>query len=136
MTLGVYGLVGAIVKLDDAGLFLSQRGGDDPAARLQRRIGAGILQAAPWMMKALSVAGTAAMFLVGGGILVHGIGPVHHWIEELTHRVESLPAIGGISSVLVPLLMDAVVGILAGTVVLLVVSAIQRLLRRRQVLRT
>ena len=136
MTIGVYGLVAAIVKLDDAGLYLSQRGGADRTARLQRRIGAGILRAAPWMMKALSVAGTAAMFLVGGGILVHGIGPVHHWIEAMVHRAASLPAIGDVLSVLGSLLMHAVVGILAGALVLLAVSATQRLLRRRQTLRT
>jgi predicted DNA repair protein MutK len=77
MTVGVYGLVAGIVKLDDAGLALSRRTG------LQRALGAGIVRVAPYLMKALSIAGTAAMFLVGGGILTHGIPLVHHWIEEL-----------------------------------------------------
>ena len=77
MTVGVYGLVAGIVKLDDAGLALSRRTG------LQRALGAGIVRLAPYLMKALSIAGTAAMFLVGGGILTHGIPAVHHWIEPL-----------------------------------------------------
>ena len=73
MTIGVYGLVAAIVKLDDFGLHLSRR-----AAAAARGVGDAILRAAPWLMKGLSVAGTAAMFLVGGGILVHGIAPLAH----------------------------------------------------------
>jgi predicted DNA repair protein MutK len=77
MTVGVYGLVAGIVKLDDAGLALSRRTG------LQRALGAGIVRLAPYLMKALSIAGTAAMFLVGGGILTHGIPALHHWIEAL-----------------------------------------------------
>ncbi|ERI50663.1 hypothetical protein N878_25260, partial [Pseudomonas sp. EGD-AK9] len=68
MTVGVYGLVAAIVKLDDAGLYLSQR-----ASRAAQALGRGILRLAPWLMKSLSVLGTAAMFMVGGGILVHGL---------------------------------------------------------------
>ena len=81
MTVGVYGLVAGIVKLDDAGLYLSRREGDAAVARIQRRVGASILEAAPLLMKGLSIAGTAAMFLVGGGILVHGIPGLHDWIE-------------------------------------------------------
>ena len=135
MTVGVYGLVAGIVKLDDGGLYLSQRSGEHLSARLQRSLGAGILSAAPWMMKALSVAGTAAMFLVGGGILVHGIGPVHHWIEAMARSAESLAAMGGVLITLTELVLNAVVGILAGALVLLGVSAIQRLLRQRQLSR-
>ena len=136
MTVGVYGLVAGIVKLDDAGLYLSQRSGERPWPRLQRRLGKGILQAAPWLMKALSVAGTAARFLVGGGILVHGLGPVHHWIEALAQRAESLSALGGLLSVLTELGLNALFGILAGALVLLAVSATQRLLRQRRIVRT
>ena len=62
MTIGVYGLVAGIVKLDDAGLYLSRRAG-----RVSRAVGAAILKVAPYLMKGLSIAGTAAMFLVGGG---------------------------------------------------------------------
>src|SRR5690606_41716533 len=75
MTIGVYGFVAGIVKLDDLGLWLS-RG----ASAAGQALGRGILRAAPWLMKALSVAGTAAMFLVGGGILVHGVPGQHHAI--------------------------------------------------------
>jgi predicted DNA repair protein MutK len=136
MTVGVYGLVAGIVKLDDAGLYLSRRDGEQPWPRLQRRLGESILKAAPWMMKALSVAGTAAMFLVGGGILVHGIGPVHHWIEAMTKGAESLPAMGSLLGVLTELALNGIVGILAGALVLLAVTATQRLLRQRRVVRT
>ena len=136
MTVGVYGLVAAIVKLDDAGLYLSGRSGDSLAARVQRRWGAAILRTAPWMMKFLSVAGTAAMFLVGGGILVHGIKPLDHFIEALTSSAASLPTIGAAAGMLTSLGLHAIFGILAGGIVLLVVNATRRLLRPRHSLRT
>ncbi|AIL62838.1 membrane protein [Pseudomonas alkylphenolica] len=79
MTIGVYGLVAGIVKLDDLGLWLTQK-----ASRVAQVLGNGILRAAPYMMKSLSVIGTAAMFLVGGGILVHGVAPLHHAIEAFS----------------------------------------------------
>jgi predicted DNA repair protein MutK len=79
MTIGVYGLVAAIVKLDDAGSLLATR--PDPVLAA---IGRGILAAAPWMMRGLSIAGTAAMFLVGGGIIAHGIPAIHHVVHDLT----------------------------------------------------
>ena len=116
MTVGVYGLVAGIVKLDDGGLYLSQKTG------LARGLGLAILAAAPWLMKALSVAGTAAMFLVGGGIIVHGIPPLHHAVEHVAE------ASGGVS-LLVSLLADALVGIAAGALVLAVVSGAQRVMR-------
>ncbi len=118
MTVGVYGLVAGIVKLDDGGLYLSQRTG--PA----RGLGIAILAAAPWLMKGLSVAGTAAMFLVGGGILVHGIPALHRAIEKVGKASGSL-------SWVVPLLADALAGIVAGALVLAVVSGAQRVLRPR-----
>jgi uncharacterized protein len=107
MTVGVYGFVAGIVKLDDLGQYLLGRG-----TAGARAIGAGILRAAPWLMKALSVAGTAAMFLVGGGILVHGVPPLHHAIEGAVH---GLPRV---LELLLPALADAAVGIVAGAVVL------------------
>ncbi len=116
MTVGVYGLVAGIVKLDDAGLYLSTR--DNAAARA---VGAFILRTAPWLMKALSVAGTAAMFLVGGGILAHGVGPLHHFIEGLAAQV------GGAWGVLAGMVGNALVGIVAGGIVLLMVSGVKRL---------
>ena len=87
---------------------------------LQRGLGSGMLQAAPWLMKALSVAGTAAMFLVGGGILTHGITPLHHLIEQLAERA------GGLLAPLIPLLADAVLGVSTGALVLLAVSLLKK----------
>jgi predicted DNA repair protein MutK len=125
MTVGVYGLVAGIVKLDDAGLWLSRRG-----AALQRQFGALILKVAPWLMKTLSVAGTAAMFLVGGGILEHGIGPLHHGVEVLVERLAALPGIGGVAAAIAPLLADLLIGAAAGAVVLAGVSVAKRVFGR------
>jgi predicted DNA repair protein MutK len=123
MTVGVYGLVAGIVKLDDAGLYLTTREGEQPGARLARTFGRGILWFAPWLMKALAVAGTAAMFLVGGGILAHGIPAVHHAIEHLVERADSL---GGVVQALIPLLGNALVGIVAGGIVVAVLGLVRR----------
>ncbi|MDI2145668.1 MULTISPECIES: DUF808 domain-containing protein [unclassified Pseudomonas] len=112
MTVGVYGLVAGIVKLDDLGLWLTQKPG-----AAAKRIGNAILRAAPYMMKGLSVIGTAAMFLVGGGILTHGIPVVHHWIE-------SVAAAAGSAGFAVPVLLNGVAGVVAGAVVLAVVSVV------------
>jgi hypothetical protein len=122
MTVGVYGLVAGIVKLDDGGLSLSQRTGDAYSARVQRALGAGILATAPWLMRGLAVAGTAAMFLVGGGILTHGIPGAHSWIERSADGMAPLPVIGGALQWLTPFMLDGVAGILAGTLVLTMVS--------------
>jgi hypothetical protein len=114
MTAGVYGFVAAIVKLDDVGLWLTER----PGAASQA-VGRVLLSAAPWLMKTLSVLGTAAMFLVGGGILVHGWPALHHVLEAMLH---DLPA----AALLSPL-AEAAVGVLAGALVLAAVLAAQRL---------
>ena len=118
MTVGVYGFVAGIVKLDDLGLWLSRRGGASAG------IGHAILQMAPWLMKALSIAGTAAMFLVGGGILVHGLPPLHHAIEGVFGNS------GGVVGAIGPSLAHAVVGMVAGAVVLGAVTLGRRLLAR------
>ena len=118
MTVGVYGLVAGIVKLDDGGLYLSQKTG------LARGLGLAILAAAPWLMKALSFAGTAAMFLVGGGIIVHGIPPLHHTVDRLG---DTSAAFGWMFT----FLADAAIGIAAGALVLAAVRGVQRLLRPR-----
>ena len=125
MTVGVYGLVAAIVKLDDLGLALSRKSSGAASA-----FGRGILMVAPWLMKALSVVGTAAMFMVGGGILTHGIGAVHHFIESSAHDALGLPYVGVVLGGLLPTLLDAAFGILAGGVVLALVSLGGRLFRR------
>ena len=116
MTVGVYGLVAGIVKLDDAGLYLSQR--DSGAARA---LGRGILATAPWLMKALSIAGTAAMFLVGGGILVHGVPAIGHAIEAWAASV------GGVAGAIGSMGVNAGVGIVAGAIVLGAVELVKKL---------
>ena len=115
MTVGVYGFVAGIVKLDDAGLALSRRPG-----ALAQGLGTAILAAAPWLMKALSVAGTAAMFLVGGGILVHGIAPLHH---AVAHLVEGRGAFVGFAA---PVVLDGLAGIVAGALALGAVALARR----------
>lgn len=131
MTVGVYGLVAAIVKLDDLGLHLAERGrrGSDAVATLQRGLAHAILRSAPWLMKGLSVAGTIAMFLVGGGILSHAAPGLHHLVERAVDSVHGLPAIGAVLSFLLPVFVDLLVGLSAGAVTLLVVTAVKR--RRR-----
>jgi predicted DNA repair protein MutK len=120
MTIGVYGLVAGIVKLDAAGLYLTQC----RAAFLQR-LGRGILWAAPFLMKTLSVAGTTAMFLVGGGILTHNIPAVHHAIEA---AAEALADGGGaFAASLAPHVLDGLAGLVAGFLALLVVTGVQKL---------
>lgn len=125
MTVGVYGLVAAIVKMDDAGLHLSQR--SNGVAQL---VGRGLLATAPRLMKALSVVGTAAMFLVGGSILLHGVPGVHDWVHSLQHSVAEWPTVGGAMSGLVPLLTDGLGGFAAGVVLAAVATAVTSLWRR------
>ena len=127
MTVGVYGLVAGIVKLDDGGLYLSQRGGQGAGAGVLRSMGRGILLAAPWLMKALSIAGTIAMFLVGGGILTHGFAPLQRFIETVVARALEINGIlGGVT----PLMLDGLTGLVAGALVFLVVTLVQRSLRK------
>ena len=125
MTVGVYGLVAGIVKLDDAGLYLSRQNGESGGVRLQRRLGRGIVWTAPWLMKGLSVAGTAAMFLVGGGILTHGVPALSHAIEALAARA------GTVLGAITPLLANALVGMLAGALVLAAVTLVQKIRQRK-----
>jgi predicted DNA repair protein MutK len=119
ITVGVYGLVAGIVKLDDGGLYLSQR--ESP---FQQRMGRGVLWFAPYMMKTLSIVGTAAMFLVGGGILTHGIVPLHHAIVDATANLD------GMTGLLAPTLVDGLFGILAGGLLVLVITPLAGLFNR------
>jgi predicted DNA repair protein MutK len=126
MTVGVYGLVAGIVKLDDLGLHLSRR-----TSAAAQALGRGILAAAPWLMKGLSVAGTAAMFLVGGGILVHGVTVLAHGVEALATRALAVPGVGVLLGLPTTLLAQALVGVISGALALLVVTLGQRVWRRR-----
>lgn len=113
MTIGVYGLVAVIVKLDDMGLYLGTKKGDFFAAEAIRRLGHFLLRLAPTLMKGLGIAGTIAMFLVGGGIVNHGIPNLHHFQEQLN----SLGAI----------LFDAAMGILLGAAIFAITELIHRI---------
>ena len=114
MTAGVYGVVAAIVKLDDLGLYLTRRTGG-----VARSTGRAILRAAPWLMKALSVAGTAAMFLVGGSILEHGVPVLHHWVDDFT-------ADAGAWRVPLGMVVNAVTGAIAGALLVAVYALVRR----------
>jgi predicted DNA repair protein MutK len=122
MTIGVYGVVAGIVKIDDLGLYLSRKSG-----AAARAIGNLLLAAAPRLMKALSVIGTVAMFMVGGGIIGHAFEPLHHLAESAAHAVAGVPVLGGVLAAVTPTLIDAVAGVIVGAVVLLGVSIVQRL---------
>ena len=127
MTVGVYGVVAGIVKIDDLGLWLSRRPGDGSAVGAFRSVGRGLLRGAPWMMKGLSVAGTVAMFLVGGGILTHGVPVVHDRIRSAAASVaEASPFAAGAVGAVLPSVLDALAGAVVGAVVLAVVSLVQR----------
>lgn len=129
MTVGVYGLVGAIVKLDDVGLWLQERTGANLAVRFQRALGRALLGFAPRLMRFLSVAGTAAMFLVGGGILVHAIGPLHKWLEA-TDVAWSVTTAGAVLSSLIEGVVDGMTGLLAGAVALGMVTLVKKIRAR------
>ena len=128
MTVGVYGLVAGIVKLDDLGLHLAERGRRGSSlAGLQTALAKGILLAAPWLMKGLSVAGTIAMFLVGGGILTHAIPGLHDFVHHQADTLRVVPGVGSILAALLPTAVDLLVGILAGAIALLIFNAVKRL---------
>ncbi|MCG6940364.1 MAG: DUF808 domain-containing protein [Thiohalocapsa sp.] len=123
MTVGVYGLVAGIVKLDDLGLYLSKRQGEGLWTELRHRLGRAILSAAPYLMKTLSLLGMIAMFLVGGGILVHGIPALHHGVEYLAEALYGLPLLNGLLAPVV----NGLIGVVAGAAVLSAVLLAGRL---------
>lgn len=128
MTIGVYGLVAGIVKLDDGGLYLSLKQGQSWWQAWQRSLGTAILSAAPYMMKSLSVIGTAAMFMVGGSILSHNLPWLHHTLQGFAESLQTTPIIGSALVWIAPLLLDALVGIIAGALTLLILTAIRKLM--------
>ena len=125
MTIGVYGLVGAIVKIDDAGLYLSKLAGESSIMKGVRAFGRGIVNLAPWLMKMLSVVGTIAMFLVGGSIISHGLPFMHSLIEPLTHGHESWV------NTLITGVTDLVVGLIVGAAVLALVMTGQKVFGKK-----
>ncbi|OTM62516.1 DUF808 domain-containing protein [Acinetobacter pittii] len=122
MTIGVYGLVGMIVKIDELGLYLTEQ-----STSFKQTIGRGLLAFAPILMKLLSIVGTIAMFLVGGGIINHTIPLLHHLTEDTVDHVETIPAVGNIIGALTPTLINFGIGLVAGAIVLLIVSLIQKM---------
>lgn len=126
MTVGVYGLVAGIIKLDDAGLYLNAKTGDSVVNRCQRLLGRGLLAFAPQLMRSLSFIGTAAMFMVGGGILTHGLHAVGELFAGWAQLTAATPGVGDLLLAVVPIALDALFGIIAGILALAVVSATAR----------
>jgi predicted DNA repair protein MutK len=130
MTIGVYGLVAGIVKLDDAGLYLMQKKGKAFLSQLIRKIGQGLLNFAPFLMRTLSVLGTAAMFLVGGSIIGHGIPALHHVTESITQAIPFTGLFGDIIKLFTPILVDGFIGMLVGAVCVAVFTFIQKFIKK------
>lgn len=125
MTVGVYGLVAGIVKLDDLGVGLIKTRRERWLSGLRIRTGHAIVAISPYLMKFLSVAGTAAMFLVGGGILAHGMPSLQHGIEDLAHRLAQVESIGSMLAWFSEVALHGLLGILTGSAVLLVVRILK-----------
>lgn len=122
MTIGVYGLVAGIVKLDDLGFYLQKK-----SAALLKKLGDGLIHATPYLMKTLSVVGTAAMFMVGGGILTHGIPLIYSLIENLAQQSALVPAFGGVLHFMTPPVANLLFGLVAGLVIVLLFTVIKRI---------
>jgi len=121
MTVGVYGLVAGIVKLDDAGLYLFQKQGERLWPRFMRWFGQGLISFAPWLMKALGIIGTVAMFMVGGGILLHNIPPLGAAVEHFAHNLTPVMA------ALTPTIAGMLIGLVAGALVVVMVEGAKKL---------
>ncbi|QQN38587.1 DUF808 domain-containing protein [Acinetobacter sp. CS-2] len=122
MTIGVYGFVAMIVKIDDLGLYLTKQ-----ASGFKQTVGRGLLAFAPKLMKTLTIVGTIAMFLVGGGIITHTIPWFHHFTEDSVDYVQHLPTMGNIIGAVTPTLINLGIGFVAGLLVLIMVSVIQKM---------
>ncbi len=123
VTIFVYGLVAGIVKLDDIGLHLLLKKGQGVYKQLQRKIGQMMLNFAPYLMRGLTFVGTTAMFLVGGSIISHGIPALHHFKDHLTAMTSG---ISNLLAVITPILTDAIIGIIAGAMTLLLFQMINK----------
>ncbi len=127
ITVGVYGLVATIVKLDDMGLHLVKQAEARGGSAWRSLLGRSLLAGAPKLMKALSVLGTVAMFLVGGGIMLHGLPMAHEPVHAIGHAIEH--AVGSWSSLVWPLVLDAVAGVVTGVMALVGVGVVSRALK-------
>ena len=131
MTVGVYGLVAGIVKLDDLGLYLMLKKGSSFYRQLQRKIGEKLLAFAPYLMRTLSIVGTAAMFMVGGSIIGHGVPALHHFSEHIADVVRNLPVVGGILATIVPIIVDAIIGLIVGAICVAVFELVKKVLPKK-----
>ena len=122
MTIGVYGLVAGIVKLDDLGFYLQKK-----TSALLQKIGNGLIYTTPYLMKTLSVVGTAAMFMVGGGILTHGIRYMSEWIEEISFTALLTPIIGSTMQFILPTIINLFFGFIVGMCLVMVLSLIKKI---------
>lgn len=122
MTLGVYGVVAGIVKIDDAGLYLSKK-----SSSAAQALGRMLLAAAPRLMKLLTIVGTIAMFMVGGGIIGHNWAPLHHFATDAAARMAEVATIGPLLAAVTPTVIDVVAGVIVGALVLLVVTIVTKI---------
>ncbi|MEB3767950.1 DUF808 domain-containing protein [Acinetobacter sp. MD2] len=125
MTIGVYGFVALIVKIDDVGLFLTKT-----QQQWKKGLGQCLLSFAPKLMKALSIVGTIAMFLVGGGIINHAVPFVHHFTEHTADQAQVIPNVGQILGSIVPTSLNLLIGFIAGLIVLGVIGLIQKVIKK------
>lgn len=133
MTVGVYGLVAGIVKLDDAGLYLVQRTGKAATVRLAHMVGRGLLRGAPMLMRFLGAAGTVAMFLVGGGIVSHGVPAIEHWLAGWVLPLERAGGLSAILASLLPSLANTSLGLAVGLVLVAVIALGQKVFARKAI---
>jgi predicted DNA repair protein MutK len=132
MTVGVYGLVAGIVKLDDLGLHLMLKKGASFYRQLQRKLGAGLLAFAPKLMRFLSVAGTAAMFMVGGSIIGHGVPALHHFSEHIAEVMHDFPVVGGFLAAISPIIIDAIIGLIVGVICVVLFEIVTKLMPKKR----
>jgi len=127
MTIGVYGLVAGIVKLDDLGLHLMLKKGSSILMQVVRKVGSWLLTGTPYLMRFLSIAGTAAMFLVGGSIIGHGLPFLHHFTDNLVAMVQP---ISRVLAVISPLLIEAVIGLIVGALCVSIFELFKKVARK------
>lgn len=128
MTVGVYGLVAGIVKLDDAGIYLIKKQGMNTWRKLQRAVGQLLLSFAPMLMRVLTVLGTAAMFLVGGSIINHGLPWLHHVNEKILSLLAGDSVFSSITTTIAPFISDAIIGLIVGAICLAAVTLILKVM--------